>query len=103
MVEHPAIRTGILAREKAAPYHWFMFTWYEAARIAEERGDWNRAVSEVSAVAECYSSDHVRHNAHLWHMDLLVRAGRHDELAALSENDVHARRRLNRLPQKLSE
>ncbi len=36
------------------------------------------------------------HNAHLWHMDLLAKAGRIDELATLAETDVHARRRLDR-------
>lgn len=77
--------------------------WYEAARIAEERGDWDRAIAVVTAVAECYSSDPSRHNVHLWHIDLLARAGRRDELAALSQNDVHARRRLNRLPHERTE
>jgi hypothetical protein len=71
--------------------------WSETARVAEERGDWDRAIAVVGAVAGCYSTDHERHNAHLWHMDLLARAGRHAELAALAQRDVHARRRLNRL------
>ncbi|WP_410812194.1 hypothetical protein [Micromonospora sp. 067-2] len=74
-----------------------MLHWYEAVRMAEERSDWVQAIAMVSAVAECYSSGPVRHNAHLWHLDLLAQAGRHDELAALGQNDVHARRRLNRL------
>lgn len=87
----------------STPTMGLVLAWYEAACIAEELGDWDRAISLVSAVAECYSADHSRHNAHLWHMDLLARAGRHDELAALSENDVHARRRLDRLLQGRSE
>ena len=70
--------------------------WDEIARDAEDHGDWDRAISAVSAVAECYSADDWRHNAHLWHMDLLARAGRLDELAALGQDDVHARRRLKR-------
>jgi hypothetical protein len=70
--------------------------WDEIARDAEDHGDWDRAISAVSSVAECYSADDWRHNAHLWHMDLLVRAGRLAELAALGKDDVHARRRLNR-------
>nr|WP_152332196.1 hypothetical protein [Micromonospora purpureochromogenes] len=72
--------------------------WSEIARVAQERGDWDRAIAVVGAVAQCYSADHERHNAHLWHLDLLARAGRHVELAALGERDVHARRRLERLP-----
>jgi hypothetical protein len=71
--------------------------WSETARVAEELGDWDQAIAVVRAAAECYSSDYERHNAHLWHMDLLARAGRHVELAALGQRDVHARRRLNRL------
>lgn len=71
--------------------------WSETARVAEERGDWDRAIAVVGAAAECYRTDYERHNAHLWHMDLLARAGRHVELAALGQRDVHARRRLNRL------
>ncbi|MFJ1538060.1 hypothetical protein ACIODS_05895 [Micromonospora chalcea] len=71
--------------------------WSEIARVAQERGDWDRAIAVVGAVAQCYSTDHERHNAHLWHLDLLARAGRHVELAALGERDVHARRRLKRL------
>ncbi|MFF4892918.1 hypothetical protein [Micromonospora chersina] len=65
--------------------------------MAEERADWDRAIAVVAAVAACYSTDHERHNAHLWHMDLLARAGRRVELATLGHRDVHARRRLNRL------
>ncbi len=71
--------------------------WSETARVAEERGDWDGAIAVVGAVAECYSTDQERHNAHLQHMDLLARAGRHVELATLGQRDVHARRRLNRL------
>ncbi|MEV0393532.1 hypothetical protein [Polymorphospora rubra] len=74
-----------------------MSHWSQTARAAEERGDWDRAILVVSGVAECYSSDYARHDAHLWHMDLLARAGRRVELAALGRRDVHARRRLNRL------
>lgn len=74
-----------------------MAHWSETARLAEERGDWDQAIAAVGAVAVCYSSDHERHNAHLWHMDLLARAGRRVELATLGQHDVHARRRLNRL------
>ena len=51
----------------------------------------------VSGYTECYSYDHHRHNAHLWHMNLLVKAGLLDELAERAEHDVHARRRLDRL------
>lgn len=73
-----------------------METWNETASSAEARGDWDVAISAVSAYAECYSPDHTRHSAHLWHMDLLARAGRLDELATLGETDVHARRHLDR-------
>ncbi|MEV0108206.1 hypothetical protein AB0H42_17970 [Nocardia sp. NPDC050799] len=73
-----------------------METWLVAARAAEARCDWDAAISAVSAVAECYSADHNRHNAHLWHMDLLAKARRLDELATRGESDVHARRRLDR-------
>ena len=31
--------------------------WDEIARDAEDHGDWDRAISAVSAVAECYSAD----------------------------------------------
>ncbi|TDX08251.1 hypothetical protein EV647_0520 [Kribbella sp. VKM Ac-2566] len=67
----------------------------ELARDTEGQGNWDRAISAVRAVAECYSGDDWRHNAHLWHMDLLAQAGRLDELVSLRA-DVHARRRLNR-------
>ncbi|MEV6106510.1 hypothetical protein AB0M28_17585 [Streptomyces sp. NPDC051940] len=70
--------------------------WYEEARAAEERRDWDTAIELVSARAECYAADHVRHDAHLWHMDLLVRADRLPELVERGGTDVHARRRLNR-------
>ncbi|WP_328406934.1 hypothetical protein [Nocardia sp. NBC_00403] len=73
-----------------------METWFDAARAAETGHDWDAAISAVSAVAECYSADHNRHDAHLWHMDLLVKARRLDELATRGETDVHARRRLDR-------
>ena len=68
--------------------------WLEKARQAERREDWDTAISLVSAHAECYSADHHAHNNHLWHMDLLARAGRLDELTRLARSDVHARRRL---------
>jgi hypothetical protein len=68
------------------------------AEAAEARGDWATAIAMVSAYAECYSKDSHRHNAHLWHFDLLVKAGRLEELAEYSRVDVHARRRLRRLP-----
>ncbi|GGN63676.1 hypothetical protein GCM10010112_23140 [Actinoplanes lobatus] len=67
-----------------------------SAEAAEARGDWDAAIAEVSQFAECYSPDYHRHHAHLWHMDLLAKAGRLHELADLAENDVHARRRLDR-------
>ncbi|MGC5333501.1 hypothetical protein [Micromonospora sp. DT62] len=74
-----------------------MSHWSEKVRVAEERGDHDEATAVLNAVAECYSTDHERHDAHLWHMDLLARAGRRVELAALGRHDVHARRRLRRL------
>lgn len=64
---------------------------------AESRGDWDSAISAITPIAECYSSDYVRHDAHLWHMDLLAKARRLDELAEWAETDRHARRRLDRL------
>ncbi|WP_422741462.1 hypothetical protein ACN27B_22510 [Micromonospora sp. WMMD754] len=67
-----------------------------AAEAAQERGDWTTAIALVEAYAECYSRDPDRHDAHLWHLDLLVRAGRLGELAGLAGTDVHARRRLDR-------
>ncbi|WP_233358645.1 hypothetical protein [Thermomonospora amylolytica] len=71
--------------------------WADTVRAAEERGDWDEAISVISSVAECDSRNFVRHDAHLWYMDLLARAGRLDELAMLAETDRHARRRLGRL------
>ena len=68
----------------------------DVVRAAEFRCDWGAAISVVSAAAECCSADADMHNAHLWHMDLLAKAGRIDELATLAETDVHARRRLDR-------
>ncbi|MEV0096025.1 hypothetical protein [Streptomyces sp. NPDC050738] len=70
--------------------------WFEQARAAEERGDWDTAIALVSAHAECCSADSSAHGNHLWHMDLLARAGRLTELTALAVDDLHARRRLNR-------
>jgi hypothetical protein len=70
--------------------------WFEQARSAERRRDWDAAIALVSAQADCYSTDHCRHDNHLWHMDLLARAGRLSELTERALTDVHARRRLNR-------
>ncbi|WP_314245889.1 hypothetical protein [Streptomyces sp. DSM 40907] len=70
--------------------------WHEQAQAAEQTGDWDTAISLVSARAECYSADFYAHDNHLWHMDLLVRAERFDQLTGLAVTDVHARRRLNR-------
>ncbi|WP_328786662.1 MULTISPECIES: hypothetical protein [unclassified Streptomyces] len=70
--------------------------WYEQAQAAEETGNWDTAISLVSARAECYSADYNAHGNHLWHMDLLVRAERFDQLTELAVTDVHACRRLNR-------
>ncbi|MFE0591060.1 hypothetical protein [Micromonospora echinospora] len=67
-----------------------------SAEAAEARGDWATAIAIVSEFAECHSHDPYRHNAHLWHMDLLVKAGLLRELADRAEIDVHARRRLGR-------
>ena len=66
-----------------------------AAEAAEARGDWATAIALVGGYAECYSPDHYRHGAHLWHLDLLARAGLSTELAELADNDAHARRRLD--------
>ncbi|MDI3403201.1 hypothetical protein [Streptomyces cavernicola] len=71
-------------------------TWHEQAQAAEHSGDWDTAIALVSAHAECYSTDYTAHSNHLWHMDLLVNAGRLTELTDLARVDVHARRRLNR-------
>ncbi|WP_372348336.1 hypothetical protein [Streptomyces sp. KL116D] len=70
--------------------------WFEHASAAETAGDWDIAIDLVSARAECCSTDYNAHGNHLWHMDLLVRAQRLDELAERAGSDVHARRRLNR-------
>ncbi|MFD4635642.1 hypothetical protein ACFVYR_38120 [Streptomyces sp. NPDC058284] len=70
--------------------------WREQAETAEQTGDWDTAISLVSARAACYSTDYLAHDNHLWHMDLLVRAERFDQLTALALKDVHARRRLNK-------
>ncbi|GLW64141.1 hypothetical protein Arub01_23850 [Actinomadura rubrobrunea] len=66
-------------------------------RAAEEQGDWDTAISLIRSVAECDSPDDLKADAHLWHMDLLARAGRLDELATRGETDRHAQRRLDRL------
>lgn len=71
-------------------------SWFDQARAAEEVKDWHTAIELVKARAECYSVDHHAHSNHLWHMDLLVSAERHTELAELALSDAHARRRLNR-------
>ncbi|WP_393058709.1 hypothetical protein [Streptomyces sp. LN549] len=70
--------------------------WFERAQAAEQLSDWGAAIALVSARAECYSADHHMHSNHLWHMDLLARAGRFPELTELALTDVHARRKLNR-------
>lgn len=70
--------------------------WFEQAEEAERTQDWDTAIALVSARAECYSDDHSLHSNHLWHMDLLVGAGRFPELTELARTDPHARRRLNR-------
>ncbi|MFE1790656.1 hypothetical protein ACFW7J_20050 [Streptomyces sp. NPDC059525] len=70
--------------------------WFERAEEAEQRQDWDTAITLVGSHAECYSVDHYAHNNHLWHMSLLARADRLEELAELALTDVHARRRLNR-------
>lgn len=69
--------------------------WLKQAQAAEERRDWDAATALVSVHAECCSPDPSRHNSHLWHMDLLVRAERLSELTERALTDVHARRRLN--------
>ncbi|MEU5093194.1 hypothetical protein [Streptomyces sp. NPDC020996] len=69
--------------------------WFEQARAAEQRRDWDVAIALVSTHAECYSTDPSRHDNHLWHMDLLARAERLSELTERALTDVHARRRLN--------
>lgn len=73
-----------------------LMTWFERAQEAEQSGDWDTAITLVSARAECYSVDHHAHSNHLWHMDLLASAERITELSELARTDVHARRRLNR-------
>ncbi|WP_432086289.1 hypothetical protein [Streptomyces sp. bgisy095] len=70
--------------------------WFERARTAEQAGDGETAITLVSARAACCSADYCAHDNHLWHMDLLARAGRLSELSDLARTDVHARRRLNR-------
>ncbi|GIJ30822.1 hypothetical protein Vqi01_59840 [Micromonospora qiuiae] len=67
-----------------------------AAEAAEGRGDWATAIGMVSGFSECYSRDYYRHDAHLWHMELLAKAGLLHELAELAKSDVHARRQLDR-------
>lgn len=68
-----------------------------AARTAEDRGDYATAIALVGPFGECFSDDLDRHEAHLWHVDLLGRAGRVAELEEMGRTDEHARRRLNRL------
>ncbi|MFF7215193.1 hypothetical protein ACFZAU_32415 [Streptomyces sp. NPDC008238] len=57
--------------------------WFEA-EAAEERRDRDAAIALVGVHAECCSPDPYRHNSHLWHMDLLLRAGRLPQLAELA-------------------
>lgn len=76
--------------------------WFEQAKEAEEFRDWDTAIALVSAHAECYSANFYAHDHHLWHMDLLARAQRIEELTDLARVDVHARRRLNRLLREAS-
>jgi hypothetical protein len=70
--------------------------WREQVQVAEGIDDGDAAITLVSAHAECYSTDSHAHDNHLWHMDLLVRAERFEQLTELALTDVHARRRLNR-------
>ncbi|MDT0267471.1 hypothetical protein RM844_14360 [Streptomyces sp. DSM 44915] len=70
--------------------------WWERAREAERLRDWGTAIALVSAHADCYSADHQLHDNHLWHLELLARAGRFAERTERARTDVHARRRLNR-------
>ncbi|ONI81595.1 hypothetical protein ALI144C_20045 [Actinosynnema sp. ALI-1.44] len=74
-----------------------MDDWGAVVRASEKRGDWDKAITVVGSVAECSSPDPYLHDAHLWHMDLLAKAGRLDELARWGERDRCARRRLDRL------
>jgi hypothetical protein len=60
-----------------------------SAEAAEARGDWATAIAMVSEFAECYSRDPYRHNAHLWHMDLLVKAGLLRELEPRPRRSRH--------------
>jgi hypothetical protein len=69
---------------------------HSLAEAAAGRGDWATAIAMVSKVSESYSPDHNRHSLHLWHLDLLVKAGRLHELAELAKTDTPARRRLDR-------
>jgi hypothetical protein len=69
---------------------------YASAESAEARGDWAMAIAMVAEFSECYSHDYHRHDAHLWHMELLVKAGLLPELAEYAKTDIHARRRLDR-------
>ncbi|MEU1622447.1 hypothetical protein ABZ479_34790 [Streptomyces sp. NPDC005722] len=64
--------------------------WFEQAEAAEERRDRDAAIALAGAHAECCSPDPYRHDSHLWHMDLLLRAGRLPQLAELARTDVHA-------------
>ncbi|MFC6569273.1 hypothetical protein [Actinoplanes utahensis] len=70
------------------------YEWYDEAITAQEHGDWDRAIALVAPHAECYSADPFRHNSHLWHLDLLARAGRWAELGVLGATDRHAARAL---------
>jgi hypothetical protein len=85
-----------LAELKRGTHTVVMLEWIAAAREAEERGAWDEAISIVSAVADWRSEDYFLADAHLWHLDLLARAGRLSELAELGKSHATARRRLNR-------
>ncbi|MER5727300.1 hypothetical protein ABT084_02890 [Streptomyces sp. NPDC002138] len=70
--------------------------WFEQAEAAEAEGDWDTAIGLVSPRAACYSADSGAHGHHLWHMELLARAGRFAALTELALTDPHARRSLHR-------
>ena len=64
----PLVRINPIPKLRSAqPTMMSVAHWSETARAAEEQGDWDRAISVVGAVAECYSSDYERHDAHLWY------------------------------------
>ncbi|GHB28007.1 MULTISPECIES: hypothetical protein [Streptomyces] len=59
-------------------------------------------IALISAHAECLFDDPDRHGNHLWHTDLLTRAGRIAELAERAVTGKHAGRRLNRSLRELA-